>query len=272
VSLHGLLRATLSCARIPDLDDDIELEWFLARSTTVLDVVNGIVEELGLTRAIAGPGGGNVDYVMEEVWISDQGDEGVLYIRYNVDRDSLLSTVTTRLPGTSLVSQIVETAVRECPFPVRTTAKRILRFCVPDEWYRRSKSRSLSLTPIASGGTLQGDSSDYGSDEETGTAKQRHKVVEPSEIRREIQESRQSARFSLFEGWGAVSSPSSSSATLTRTSPGDRSTISVSAPLAMLNDQHTGLGVSFGQQFDLSESDVSAEFERMMVSPLVAST
>lgn len=79
VSLHALLRATLSCARIPDLDDDIELDWFLARGTTVFDVVNGVVEELGLTRAIAGPGGGNVDYVMEEVWVSEQGEEGTLH-------------------------------------------------------------------------------------------------------------------------------------------------------------------------------------------------
>lgn len=194
------------------------------------------------------------------------------YIQYNVDRGLPPSTVTTRLPGTSLMSHIVETAVRECPFPARAMAKRILRFCVPDEWYRRSKSRSLSLTPIASGGTLQGDASDYGSDEESGTAKQRHKAAESSEARRENQESRESARFSLFEGWGTVSSPSSGSATLARTSPGDRSTISVSAPLAMLSNQHTGLGVSFGQQLDLSESNVLAEFERMMVSPLVTST
>lgn len=70
------MRVTLSCVRIPDLDDDIELDWFLARSTTVLDVVNGVIEELDLTKVIPGPGGGTVDYVLEEVWVSRQGDEG----------------------------------------------------------------------------------------------------------------------------------------------------------------------------------------------------
>jgi len=79
VSLHKFLRATLTTARIPDLDDDIELDWFLARGTTVLDAINGVVEEFGLTRVIGGPGGGNVDYVLEEVWVSDQGDEGMSF-------------------------------------------------------------------------------------------------------------------------------------------------------------------------------------------------
>jgi len=164
------------------------------------------------------------------------------------------------------MSHTVETAVRECPFQERATAKRILRLCVPDEWYRRSKSRSLSLTPIESGGTLQSGSSDYGSDDENGTAKQLNRAAELSAVRRESQETRQPARFSLFEGWGTVSSPSSSTAALARAPPGDRNTISVSAPLAMLSSQQTGLGVSLEQELDLSEDSVSAELERMMVS------
>lgn len=247
VSLHPLLRASLSCARIPDLEDDIELEWFLSRNTTVLDMVNGVIEELDLAKVIPGPGGGNVDYVLEEVWVSDQGDE-----------------IVSRLHDALLVSQIVETAVRDYPFPTKTRAKRILRFCVPDEWYRRSKSRSLSLTPIESGGTLRPNSEDGNSDEEGGTAKQRNKATGSSAMRRDAQESRQSGRFSLFEGWGTVSSTSSGTVALAHASPGDRNTISVSAPLAVMSPQQTGISAVFGQEMDLSEDNVSAEFERMM--------
>jgi hypothetical protein len=36
----------------------------------------------------------------------------------------------------------------------------------------------------------------------------------------------------------------------------------------MLSSQHTGLGVAFGQELDLSETKVLAEFERMMVRSL----
>jgi hypothetical protein len=35
----------------------------------VNDVVNLITEELGLTKALPIPGGGNLDYVLEEVWV-----------------------------------------------------------------------------------------------------------------------------------------------------------------------------------------------------------
>ena len=84
-------------------------------------------------------------------------------------------------------------------------------------------------------------------------------------MRRDPQDSRQSARFSLFEGWGTVSSPSSSATALAQALPGDRSTISVSAPLAVLSPQQTGIGVNSGQELDLSEDDVEAALERMMV-------
>lgn len=165
------------------------------------------------------------------------------------------------------MSQTVEIALQDCPFPAKTGAKRIIRFCVPDEWYRRSKSRSLSLTPIEGGGTFQSNSSETNSDEETGTAKQRTKASGSSAMRQDTtQEFRQSGRFSLFEGWGTITSPYSGATALAHASPGDRSTISVSAPLAVLSPQQTGLGVSFDQELDLSEDVVSAEFERMMVS------
>ncbi|KAG8790334.1 hypothetical protein FRC17_008923, partial [Serendipita sp. 399] len=75
VSLHSLLRVTLTCMRVPDLEDDLDIEWFLARNTTAEEVVNGVIEEFGLTKVMGGPGGGNIDYVLEEVWVPVNGDE-----------------------------------------------------------------------------------------------------------------------------------------------------------------------------------------------------
>jgi diaphanous 1 len=39
---------------------------------TVDDVVRLVVEELGLTTSLPVPGGGNLEYVLEEVW--SEGD------------------------------------------------------------------------------------------------------------------------------------------------------------------------------------------------------
>lgn len=161
------------------------------------------------------------------------------------------------------MSSIVEQPVRPMPFPSKMPATRTIRICVPDEWYRRSKSRSLSLTPIESGGTLSETSSQTGTeeDESGGTAKQKPKVPETS-VRYQTQQSR---RFSLFDGWGSISSPPPSSAALASALPGDRSSISVSAPVASLQPQSTGLGIAFEEESELSEEVVATEFERMMV-------
>lgn len=76
VSLHPSLHVILQCSRIPGLDDDLEVDWFVARATTVEDVINGVIEEIGLPKVISGPGGGTVDYCLEEAWISGE-DEGM---------------------------------------------------------------------------------------------------------------------------------------------------------------------------------------------------
>lgn len=52
------------------------MQWYLARSTTVEEVIEGVAEEMGLTKVITGPGGGTVDYALEEAWISNTGEEG----------------------------------------------------------------------------------------------------------------------------------------------------------------------------------------------------
>lgn len=41
------------------------MQWFIAHSTIVSDVVTDIGDNLGLTLYLTGPGGGKVDYVIE---------------------------------------------------------------------------------------------------------------------------------------------------------------------------------------------------------------
>ncbi|PVF96346.1 FH2-domain-containing protein [Serendipita vermifera] len=250
VSLHPSLCLTLSTLRIPDVDDDLEFQWFLARGTTVEEVMNGVVEEMGLSRVITGPGGGVVEYVLEEAWIAQDGKEA-----------------STRLSGALIVSHLLEEPVQPSPFPARVGAKRVIRICVPDEWYRRSKSRSLSLAPIEGGDTIQDVSSNEraNDEEEGGTAKQRPKGAEYSQTTKVKSKERHSHRFSLFDGWGTISSPTTSNGTsLSQTLAGDRNSISVSAPVAMLSPQETGLGIGLDKLPNLSEADIVLEFEKMM--------
>jgi hypothetical protein len=167
------------------------------------------------------------------------------------------------------MSELVEEALRPSPFPAKLAAKREIRICVPDEWYRRSKSRSLSLTPIDGGDTFQegrlsSDSNNNDEDQEGGTAKQKSKAETVASASSEKQRASQAQRFSLFDGWG--NSPSSNSRPLSSALPGDRSSVSVSAPVAMLDPQRTGLGIDLAEEINLPPDAVNAEFERMMVS------
>jgi hypothetical protein len=103
-------------------------------------------------------------------------------------------------------------------------------------------------------------------EEEGGTAKQRPKGSEPSHSTKVKTKERHAHRFSLFDGWGTVSSPTSNGSSLSHALPGDRSSISVSAPVAMLSPQQTGLGIGLDKLPSLSEEDIVLEFEKMMVS------
>lgn len=76
VSLHPSLTLNLLFLRVPEIDDGFAMKWYLARSTTVEEVIEGVAEEMGLTKIITGPGGGAVDYALEEAWISSTGEEG----------------------------------------------------------------------------------------------------------------------------------------------------------------------------------------------------
>lgn len=67
VSLHSHLTLPITFLRVPEIHDGFPWTVFVARNTTVEDVLDAVSDELGLTRVLEGPGGGNVDYIMEEV-------------------------------------------------------------------------------------------------------------------------------------------------------------------------------------------------------------
>jgi diaphanous 1 len=77
VSLHPLLSLSLTFARVPEIDEDFTWKMFITRGTTVEEVVEAVGAELGIARVIYGPGGGSVDYVLEEVWNDINGSESL---------------------------------------------------------------------------------------------------------------------------------------------------------------------------------------------------
>jgi diaphanous 1 len=74
VSLHPLLSVSLACLRVPEIHDDFAWRVFISRNTTVQEVATQVVDELGLTKSLPVPGGGNLDYVIEEAWASGDDD------------------------------------------------------------------------------------------------------------------------------------------------------------------------------------------------------
>jgi diaphanous 1 len=88
VSLHPLLVVSLVFLRVPEVHDEFTWRTYLSRSTTIHDVVTQAVDELGLTKSLPVPGGGNLDYVIEETWLN-AGEESkqfyLLYIRARTD-------------------------------------------------------------------------------------------------------------------------------------------------------------------------------------------
>lgn len=75
VSLHPYLCTKLAFARVPEIEDDFLWRVFMTRDMTVQEVLDGVAEELGLAKAIYGPGGGMLEYSLEEVWLDESGTE-----------------------------------------------------------------------------------------------------------------------------------------------------------------------------------------------------
>ena len=68
VSLHPFLVLTCNFLRVPEVHDGFQWKVFVSRSTTVQAALDVIIQELGLTKSLPVPGGGGLEYVLEEVW------------------------------------------------------------------------------------------------------------------------------------------------------------------------------------------------------------
>jgi diaphanous 1 len=83
VSLHPLLSITFAFFRVPQIRDGFEWSLFISRSTTVKDVIETVIDELGLSRnfpVLGGGKGGSFEYVLEEVWTEVGKVEGKTFI------------------------------------------------------------------------------------------------------------------------------------------------------------------------------------------------
>jgi diaphanous 1 len=68
VSLHPFLSVILSFVRVPEVHETFTWKVFFARASTSKDVINTVVEGLGLAKTLPIPGAGTLEYVLEEVW------------------------------------------------------------------------------------------------------------------------------------------------------------------------------------------------------------
>lgn len=77
VARHPLHSSSLACLRIPQIDDGFEWTVFFGKDATVEDVVNNIVQELGLLKVVpSSRGGGQIEYVLEVL----SGNQGVQFL------------------------------------------------------------------------------------------------------------------------------------------------------------------------------------------------
>lgn len=83
VSLHPLLSVHFYFLRVPEIHDGFAWKTFVARSTTVREVIDAVSDELGLTKTLPVPGGGPLEYVVEEVWIDGQAESTRTLYRFS---------------------------------------------------------------------------------------------------------------------------------------------------------------------------------------------
>ena len=74
VSLHPFLVLTCTFLRVPEIHDGFQWKTFVSRSTTVQAALDTVIQELGLTKSLPVPGGGNLEYVLEEVWADEESE------------------------------------------------------------------------------------------------------------------------------------------------------------------------------------------------------
>jgi diaphanous 1 len=274
VSLHPLLSLTFAFLRVPQIHDGFEWSLFISRSTTAKDVIETVVDELGLSKKFPVLGGGkgsSFEYVLEEIW-AEEDAEGKNYYYSNGDlklfAESLLEF--SRLPASTLISNIVESPFASNPFC--SSARRSFRFCIPDEWFRRSKTRPATSTPLESSETTNkrlAESEEDRSTDDEGTAKQQKVAQAPRshnderdspDWRSSLSQRRPSNLFDSLLG----NSPSVSLKRASTISTHER--VNVSEPT--LVEHHTGSSGAGNGCGDSEESETepdSTEFEKMLV-------
>lgn len=156
------------------------------------------------------------------------------------------------------------------------SAKRQFRFCVPDEWYRRSKSKGLSPAAGPSESTIRRlaalqEEEDGDEDNDEGTAKigkpnvspSQQNVAKPMEQRGLVTQGRLS---SIFDGWLKPTSPTSSSRASAVISSQNRKSVSepmlVNQTMNIARSSPSGADANDGENEDGFES----AFEEMLVS------
>jgi diaphanous 1 len=226
VSLHPALSVSVSFLRVPEIHDNFTWKCFFSRTTTVGDVVESTLDTLGLSRSLPVPGGLAVRYVLEEVWVEgDAESESILSAPVCL----LIISGAMTLPQEALFYDLFHSSDPSSTFPAK--ARRFFRFSVPDEWYRRSRSRPTSSLSLDQSEFSTEASLDVGTSEEEdgdGTAKQhRANAVSdaspPSKVKSESADWRQSLSqgrlSSVFESWLRPSTPTSPTRTANNFTP-----------------------------------------------------
>jgi diaphanous 1 len=275
VSLHPSLSVTLSFLRVPEIHDGFVWKCFFSRNTTVLDVVEYILASLGLTKFLPVPGGGVVDYVLEEVW--NEGDaESELHAALHALSAYLClrSTVgAVALSQGAIFYDLFNSLDRPSTFSVK--ARRSFRVSVPDEWYRRSRPRSTSSLSVEPSESTVKAALDMDTSEEEGdgTAKQAITSTAVSDVsppskaksadwRQSLSQGRLS---SVFEGWLRPSTPTSPTRTGKSFAP-ERMSVSEPRLLERTSEDagsHTGHADAMEAELNMSD------FEQMLVCVMV---
>lgn len=161
-----------------------------------------------------------------------------------------------------MISVVLDTP--NIPSLFTANAKRTFRYVVPDEWYRRSKSRSLSsVTREPSVSTLKKVQDPFSSeDEDEGTAKKKD-VSSPRPVgsgQSDWRSSLSPSRFSsIFEGWVRPATPTSPTKADAVMTP------SVSEPTLVRRTSNAGTGPS-RRDDDIADEDLDTQdFEEMLV-------
>lgn len=84
VSLNEALSIPFSFHRVPEIHDGFQYKLFISRCTSVGELIEVVVDELGLAKTMSIPGGGNLEYVLEEVWTDGNASGAHLRFLLNI--------------------------------------------------------------------------------------------------------------------------------------------------------------------------------------------